>query len=65
MKVGGLCTHGSCEGKEVLYSLAIFQLTNLETVVLCVEPEDVISLLKKEDLHCEKVKVNCRGGMAL
>lgn len=54
MEVGCFCTHRLGEGEKVLYSLAILKLTNLETIVLCIETEDVISLLEEEDLRAER-----------
>ena len=46
VEVSCLCIYRLGEGEQVLYLLAVFQLTDFETVILCIESQDMVSLLE-------------------
>ena len=50
-EVGGLLADGLREGEQVLYLLAVLQLSDLEPVVLSVQPQHLLPLLEQKHLQ--------------
>ena len=51
VEVGCLCVHWLCEGEKVLDPLPVLQLSDLEPVILCIQSQYMVPLLKQEHLH--------------
>ena len=51
VEVGRLCIHWLCKREKVLDPLPVLQLSNLEAVVLCIQSQYMVPLLKQEHLH--------------
>ena len=51
VEVGGLSARGLGERKEVLDPLAVLQLTDLESVVLGMQPQHLLPLLEQKHLR--------------